>query len=105
MDDNAFKISIDGKTITFDVDDLELAEVELLEEHMDAAIEEIDFGRAKALRVLVYLLLHRQDETFTLEDAGHIKLGQFAEPNGNGAVEAPKRPTKAARAAKSGATS
>lgn len=85
-------ITINGKQYTLDPDDLELGEVELLEEEMDCALDKIDFGRAKAMRVLVFILLKREDPEYTMEQASKLKLGSFVEPE-----EGAKRPTRAAR--------
>jgi hypothetical protein len=95
MADEDTVIVIDGNTYSMNSDDLELWEIELLEETMDTALEDIDFNRAKALRVLVYVLMHRKNSKFTLEDAKHIKVASIEfpdQPNGNGAAK--KRPTK-----------
>lgn len=100
--DDAIRLHIDGKEYSLSPDDLELGEVELLEEELDASLDAIDFTRAKAMRVLVYLLIHRDDESFTMEDASRLKLSSLTEPetngNGNGNGGAKKRPTKAAAA-------
>lgn len=93
MADTDSTIVIDGKPYTLDPDDLELWEVELLEDTLDAPLAQIDFNRAKALRVLAYVVLHRDNPSFTLEDAKHIKLSAIGSPE-EGAKA--KRPTKAA---------
>lgn len=102
-EDEVIRLHIDGKEFTLDPEDLELGEIELLEEELDASMEEIDFTRAKAMRVLVYLLVHRENTDYTMEDAARVKLSALADPtehtngngNGNGGAKA-KRPTKAA---------
>jgi hypothetical protein len=96
---DTFTLNIEGKPYTVSADDLELGEVELLEETMDAALDEINFSRAKAMRVLVYILVKRDNPDFTMEDASHIKLASFADsaPADTDAPAAAKRPTKAAK--------
>lgn len=98
-DDNA-QLTIDGKAYEVDPDDLELWEVELLEDEMDCSLDAIDFNRAKAMRVLAYLMLRRDNPKFSMEDAKHLKLkafGEAPEPSSNGNGTGAKRPTKAAR--------
>jgi len=87
-------LTIDGKVYSIDPEDLELGEIELLEDELDAPLADIDFNRAKAMRVLVYILVHRDNPAFTPEDAKRIKVSALAEAptvSQNG-----KRPTKAA---------
>jgi hypothetical protein len=98
-DDDMIRVSIDGRTYTLDENDLELGEIEMLEDELDAPIEQIDFNRAKAMRVLVYLVIHRENPDFTMDDAKAVKVSALVppteEPEPDG-VTAPKRPTKAA---------
>lgn len=105
---NDMRLEINGKTYALDPDDLELGEIEVLEEVCDAPMDSIDFSRAKAMRALVFLMVHRDDESFTMADAAHIKVGMLRDPDQaseadragtstNGAKPvARKRPTKAA---------
>ena len=115
--DDKLGLWIDGELHTVDADDLEIWEVELLEETCGCAIEAIDFNRAKAMRVLVYLVKRRHDPEFTMDQARHVKFGQLGEPDpaadGDPAADAErtaaaaateptkpkprKRPTKAAQ--------
>lgn len=100
----------DGLTIEFKLndrvyslkeEDLELGEVEWLEEEMGAALEDIDFNRVKALTRLMYLMVHRENPDFTLEDAKAMKatvLSDLVPVSQNGDSPSPaKRPTKAAK--------
>lgn len=92
MADDAFRLVINGKTYEVKPEEMELGEIELLEDEMDSAVEDIDFGRAKAMRVLVYILMHRDNAAFTMEDASQIRMSDLQAPED----EKPKRPTKAA---------
>ena len=95
------RLSIDGQTYSIDPDDLELGEIEIIEDEMDCAIDSVDFGRAKAMRLLAYTVIHRENKNFSMDDAKRLKIGAFSDPdaeseNGTGAA---KRPTRAAKSA------
>ncbi len=103
-EDQDMRLMINGDEHVVEPEDFELWEVELLEDTMGSSIELVDFTRAKAMRVLVYILLHRENPSVTMEDAGRIKFSSLApaadesaepEPKANGNA-ARKRPTKAA---------
>ena len=94
--DDTIRLTIDGREYSLDPDDLELGEVELLEDELDASLDSIDFTRAKAMRVLVYLLVHRDNPKFTMEDAARLKLSALGDPDPAPVAGAKKRPTKAA---------
>lgn len=95
-----------GITVTLEgeqhrLEDFELGELEWLEDHIGTNLDDEAAMRSmKAAVGLVYLIKHREDPEFTLEDARKIRLSVFDEPqaeNGNGKA---KRPTRAAAAAK-----
>jgi hypothetical protein len=65
-------ISVNGKA--YDLDDLELGELESLEDFMGAPIGELSLGSIKATLFLVYLIKSRDDEKYTLEDARKEKF-------------------------------
>lgn len=98
MADDPYTITIAGKTYEVDVDDLELGEIEIIEDVCDCAIADVDWGRMNATRAVVYVLLHREDAAFTMDDAKRVKVGALAEPEepakANGAKPR-SRPTKA----------
>lgn len=80
-------------TITIDPDDLSLGEVEAIEDILGKPFSQVfaDGGvSAKAAVALVYVVMRRDDATFTLDDArafkiGSLKLGAGADPtNGSG---------------------
>lgn len=73
-----FVVWIDGKRYT--LEDFTLEEAELLEDTFDCPIDEIDFGRAKAVRMLIWIVKRREDPSFTLEDAGKIRVSQIGPP-------------------------
>ena len=58
----------------YELDALTLDEVVELEEAFDLPIEQIDTNRAKAIKYLVYFAKRRKDPSFTLEEAGSIKM-------------------------------
>lgn len=95
--DNEIRLVIDEQTYAIDPDDLELGEVELIEDEMGVAVQDVDFNRAKAMRVLSYILIHRNDRSFTMDDARKLKLSSFGDVE-EPAEEKPKRPTRAAKA-------
>jgi hypothetical protein len=66
------ELTIDGKAYT--LDDLTLGELEALEDHMGLPIGQIDLNSARAMRFLVWLLKHREDPAFTMEQAGDVKI-------------------------------
>lgn len=96
-DDDVIRIAIDGKTHEINPDDLELGEIEVIEDAVDKPIGEVDFSRIKAVRALVYVIVHRDDPAFTMDDAKAMRSGALSwpepEPQPNGT-----RPTQ--RAAK-----
>jgi hypothetical protein len=60
-------ISVNGKQ--YDLDDLELGELEALEDFMGAPIGELSLGSIKATLYLVYLIKRREDPGYTLDSA------------------------------------
>jgi hypothetical protein len=103
-EDTTIRLHIDGKEYALDPNDLELGEVELVEEELGVPWDDVDWRFVKPSRLLAYLLIHRDNPSFTLEDAERIKLGalddkaaEASNGNGNGSGGAKKkRPTKAA---------
>lgn len=96
------KLTIAGKLYEVDVDDLELGEIEVIEKAADAALANIDFGRAHAIRALVYVLKHRENPAFTMDDARQMKIGALAEQEPDEPTpikQATRRPTGAVKAA------
>lgn len=61
------KISVNGKA--YDLDDLELGELEAMEEFMGAPIGQLDLGSIRATIYLVYLIKRREHEDYSLDDA------------------------------------
>ena len=72
------ELTIDGKAYT--LDDLTLGELETLEDHMSLPIAQIDLNSARAMKFLVWLLKHREDDTYTLQQAGDIKITDLIQP-------------------------
>lgn len=97
-DDAPIRLLINGKLYTVVPDDLELGEIEEIEDVADQPIEQIDFNRAKNLRALVYVLLHRENDLFTMDDAREIKMSSIKPaPAPEEKPPAAKRPTAAAK--------
>jgi len=94
-----FAIVIDGKSYTLEMNDLELGELELIEDVLDAPVDEIDFRRTRAMRVIAYVLIHREDESFTMDDAKRIKIGAFSDATPPASEPGAKRPTRARKSA------
>lgn len=104
--EDKFKLTIEGREYELNTDDLEIGEIEVIEDELDMAWEDVDWeaGRMKPVRLLAYLLIHRDRPDFTMEDAKRLKVSSFdveeaagasGNGNGNGSAKA-KRPTKAA---------
>jgi len=72
------ELTIDGKAYT--LDDLTLGELEALDDHMSLPIAQIDLNSARAMKFLVWLLKHREDDTYTLQQAGDIKITDLIQP-------------------------
>jgi|LakMenEpi03Aug12_release.lakeMendotaPanAssembly.Ray.scaffolds.fasta_scaffold09689_12 hypothetical protein len=72
------ELTIDGKT--YALDDLTLGELEALEDHMGLPIGQIDLNSARAMRFLVWLLKHRENPAFTMEQAGDVKITDLIQP-------------------------
>ena len=67
-----------------DVSDLELGEVEQIEEYVGTAASDINWGSAKALAALVWVMERRTNPAYTLEEARKIKMSAFNSDNGDG---------------------
>jgi len=66
------ELSIDGKK--YSLDDLTLGELEALEDHMGLPLSQVDMNSARAMKFLVWVVKHREDPSFTLEQAGMVKV-------------------------------
>ena len=63
--------------LTVDINDLTVEEVEIVEEVTGVAIDRAfdkDRPKGKLLRALAYISRRRTDPTFTLEDAGKLRV-------------------------------
>lgn len=85
-DETGLLLYVDGRP--YDATDLTLNEVEEIEEACGGiALENLDFGRAKVLKAIVYTLLRRDDPDVSMERVGALKLrGLLHEPETNGAA-------------------
>lgn len=96
-DDSKIGITIKGREYEIDVMDLEFQEIEALEDACDAPLEAIDFRRARALRALAYLVLHREDPSVSMDDVRKMKMSDLSDAD----AEKPAPPTRAKRSAAS----
>lgn len=72
-EDIGLVLSINGKE--YDATDLTLNEVEAVEDLCGGvSLEQLDLGRAKVLKAIVFVLLKRDDPEITLDQAGDIRL-------------------------------
>lgn len=96
-----YAVVIDGKRYDINVEDLELGELEVMEEACDCAIDDIDWNRASTLRALAFIVKHREDSSFSMDDARRLTLKRFRpvdEPKADPAKPVgAKRPTRAAK--------
>jgi len=74
------KLKIDGVVYTLDPDDLELGELVALEDLTGKPYSEVDFESAKAMLGMAWVMIHRANANFTVEDAGRLKVSAFADP-------------------------
>jgi hypothetical protein len=71
--DEGFVLRINGRE--YDATDLTLNEVETIEDLCGGvSLDNLDLGRAKTLKAIVFVLLRRDEPDMTLEDAGNVKL-------------------------------
>lgn len=66
--------------LSINPDDLTLEELEVLEETLGTGIDGAFADgkpKAKAMRVIIWLMKRREDPDFTLEDAGKLRLSDL----------------------------
>jgi hypothetical protein len=66
--------------LNIDPEDLTLEELEVLEEHLDGSFDSAfseGAPKAKALRLITWIILRRDNPEVTLEDAGRYKLADL----------------------------
>ena len=94
------EIQLEGKS--YSLDEFELGEMEWLYDELGSTLEEINPNSMKAAVRFVYLIKHREDPDFTMDDARKLKLAVFTEPEPEPEKKAPaRRPTRAAKPAAS----
>lgn len=73
MSEDTFYLRIDGRS--YDAAELTLNEIEEIEDLCGGvSIEELDLGRARHLKRIVYVLRKRDNPEITLEEAGDVQL-------------------------------
>lgn len=84
--EEGFSLYIEGRE--YDATDLTLDEVEEIEEACGGvSLEELDLGRAKVLKAIVYTLLKRDDPDVSMDRVGSIRLKSLLQrPAVNGAA-------------------
>lgn len=93
MADETMTIKLEGKS--YSIDDFELGELEWLEDELGSTLDKIDPSSMKAAVRFVYLIKHREDPKFTLDDARKTRLSVFADDEEEAAAKtAASRPTK-----------
>lgn len=98
-DKNVARLKIDGQLFEVDFDELELAEVGVIEDLCGRSVGEIDWNSARGIQGMVWIAMHRKNPLFSVEDAGRVKFKSIEDPEGDA-----ERPTRGARTrAKSGA--
>lgn len=87
------KVIIDGTE--YALDDFELGDLEWLEDYLGRSLSDgSTLTSMKAAVGLVYLVKRREDESFTIEDARHVKMSALGEPEPE--AETQRRPPKRA---------
>lgn len=88
--------------IAFDFDDLTIEEVEILEDITGLSIAELNpengkrpAPQGKTLRAIVYIVNHRTNPDFTIDDAGRVKVTAVADMTNGNRAQRRARPTKA----------
>lgn len=105
-DTSGLAFQIEGRQ--YALDDFQLGELEWLEEQFDGMqIEEAIKARPmKAAVCVIYLVKHREDESFSMEDARKMKLTVFDDSTSeNGGPPSRPAPRASSRRAKSGVAS
>jgi len=68
--------------VEFDLDDLDLDEVEAIEELSGGVpFSEMNFGSSKTMKAIAFTLLRRNDPALELSAVGKVKLIDFAPPD------------------------
>ena len=61
----------------YDLDDLTLDEMSEIEEHAGAVMSDINYGAAKSMKAVAYVLLKRDNLEVTWEEVGKVKVLGF----------------------------
>jgi hypothetical protein len=64
----------------YDLDDLTLDEIEEVENLADGVFSELNYGSAKVMKAMAFILLKRTTPDIQFEDVGKVKLIDFAQP-------------------------
>lgn len=73
--------------LVFDLDDLTIEEIELLEEKTGVPIDEIGgkgIKKGTMLRTMAYIMKRRENPEFTWEEAGKLRISAGQAPLGEG---------------------
>jgi hypothetical protein len=73
-------------SISINLDDLELGEIEELENTLEVSLGELDLTSARVMVHLIWIAKRRDDPTYTLDDARKIKLSQLQDDDEGGEV-------------------
>lgn len=76
--EGVFALTIDGTKYEVDAEDLTLGELATIEEITGCVLAEINYESGRALQALAWVALHRADPSFTVEDAGNLRVKSLA---------------------------
>lgn len=66
-----------GELLSIDLDSLSIEEIETIEEILDAPLDSLakpNVRRGKMLRAMAVVIKRRTDPTFSIEDAGRLRI-------------------------------
>lgn len=68
--------------VEYDLDDLTLDEVELIEETAGGVpFAEVNYGSVKGMKAFAFTLMKRDHPDITMEEVGKVKIASFESPN------------------------
>lgn len=88
--DESAKLVINGHE--YRLDDFELGELVELEDYTGQPMDSLEYGSARVMAFMLYLVRRRDDPAFTLEDALKIRISQVG-GGGDAPAEASPDPT------------
>ena len=80
-----------GELLSVDIDSLSIEEIETIEEIIDAPLDSLakpGVRRGKMLRAMAVVIKRRTDPTFSIEDAGRLRISIKQKPKDPSALSA-----------------